>query len=646
MNMNMKRFFESLCLVALSVPMVGAQTQSVPATLGMRVASLRYPEVGIPQKGLVPVVVSGKIGFIDYNGEQVLPPTYDREKEIDTYRFQDTVMKVKKNGKYGYLNTKLQEVIPCKFDEIGRFDEGMAPVKDGGMWGFADTKGNMAIPAGYKRAVGFSNGLAAVVGDNDSIGFIDKFGILTISCQFDNQSDPYFSMDGRCALKKDGRLIHIDRTGAVIDTITEPEVKAADDLMASEDAGELKPLHNPLKQYSLAETPYDDAWPFVDGYSIVMKKINNQKKYGIVSIKGKEVVPCSFDQISGPFRGPVSYFIIKGATGYGAYDVEGKEILPCEYQSIGKEGSLYITVEKDGKKGFVDATGKLVIPCQFDDVRPFNSEAGTAVEMQKKDKMVWNFIDKTGKVIASPEYDDALTFVNGVCPVQKKGKWGFVNESLKEFSSLKYEYTFSDWKEHWSYAHSDKGDLIPVSKEGKFGFIDMKGKEIIKPQYDEASSFRNGMARVKMNGERFFIDKTGKKLDNQTPDFKRRMRQLSVEVPVVTKEKNGLKALVLESDDAQNAIETPYIFDDFGANYIDGVAPVKMVGKWGLINTKGEIVVPCIYDGMEISEQGTAIVRVRSKKGFISGDGNSLLPYSDTPEQAKWITLDNQILRK
>lgn len=604
-------------------------------TLGMRIAALRYPEVGMPQENLMPVVASGKIGFVNHDGELVLPPTYDKERDIESYRFRDGLMIVKKNGKYGYLNTKLEEVIPCQFEEARPFDDGLAAVKKDKMWGFIDKKGENVIPFGYKRVCSFSFGLAAVVGDQDSIGFIDKFGIIAIPFQFDNAGQPAFMEDGRCAVKKNGVGVFINKKGEIIGNLSEGDAEPQWSMPTSFQTADASFAKT---SYQLAETPYDDAWPFVDGYSIVMKKEGNEKRFGVVSIKGKEVVPCSYDQISGPFRGPVSYFIIKKSTGYGAYDVDGKEILPCEYQSIGKEGSQLIMIEKDGKKGFADASGKVVIPCQFEDARPFNAASVTAVEEKKKDKMVWNFIDRTGKVIASPAYDDALAFVNGVCPVQRKGKWGFVNESLKEISSLKYEYTFSDIREKWSYLRSLPGDPIPVSRAGKYGFIDIRGKEVIKCQYDEALAFRNGLARVKQNGAVIYIDKKGQVVDNQTPANRKSIRQSMDEQPVVTKEKSGMKALVYEDETSGKETVTPYIFDDFGANYIDGLAPVKVVGKWGLINAKGEIVVPCIYDGVEISEQGTAIVRVGSKKGFINKMGESLLPLSNVAK-VQWIPI-------
>jgi hypothetical protein len=43
----------------------------------------------------------------------------------------------------------------------------------------------------------------------------------------------------------------------------------------------------------------------------------------------------------------------------------------------------------------------------------------------------------------------------------------------------------------------------------KFGFIDMTGKEVIAPVYAAADNFRNGKAKVVLNGRTFYIDKTG-----------------------------------------------------------------------------------------------------------------------------------------
>ena len=52
--------------------------------------------------------------------------------------------------------------------------------------------------------------------------------------------------------------------------------------------------------------------------------------------------------------------------------------------------------------------------------------------------------------------------------------------------------------------------LFPVSNNRKYGYIDKTGKMIIKPQFDYATVFSEGMAHAKIEGKRGFIDKTGK----------------------------------------------------------------------------------------------------------------------------------------
>src|SRR5438445_13333722 len=48
--------------------------------------------------------------------------------------------------------------------------------------------------------------------------------------------------------------------------------------------------------------------------------------------------------------------------------------------------------------------------------------------------------------------------------------------------------------------------LFNVRKEGKFGYIDKTGKVVIPLTYDEAYDFREGLARVEINGKTGFVD--------------------------------------------------------------------------------------------------------------------------------------------
>lgn len=613
---------------------------STTLNMGLRVAALRYAEVGYPlatkKQGVLPVFAGGKLGFTDLRGNEILVPTYTKDREAMDYYFSSGLMRVVKDGRYGFIDENLKEVIPCQYEDASDFSEGLARVKTGGLWGFVKPDGSNLCAPVYKRAVDFSCGLAAVVGENDSLGFIGKSGEMVIPCMYDNNKNPKFEgYPCGCSVSLNGKTLTINKKG---EDISGAEILMSENMVGMRSDYYWRSARETLLErtkYALAATPYDEISFLSGDYLMVMKK-REGKRFGALRYNGsqaQEVIPCEYDNIFGPYLGgPVDYFVVENNGKYGAYTTDGKSILPCEYQMVGTGGKKYILVEKDDKFGYVDGSGKVVVPCQFDDARPFNDEM-TAVAVPKKDRMVWNFIDKTGKVVFTSEFDDVMSFENGICPVKRKGAWGFINQTGKIIVPFKYEYSFSDENEQWSYAKSAVGDPIPVSKDGKFGFIDLKGKNIIKFIYDDATAFNKitKQAKVQLQGETFFIDRMGNKVTEITEEEMKKQPLLrSVEVEKI----DGKYCVTKEGTPCASYLDEVKPF----ASKFQFYTPVKIVNKWGLMNGQGEIVVPCIYDAVEV-KGNVIIVRVLSKKGIIDAQGNSLLPSDATPIQVEWIPL-------
>ena len=58
--------------------------------------------------------------------------------------------------------------------------------------------------------------------------------------------------------------------------------------------------------------------------------------------------------------------------------------------------------------------------------------------------------------------------------------------------------------------------LAFVSLNGKVGYIDEKGKLVIEPQYEGASNFENGYARIYEKHKMGYIDRKGNYIWNPT----------------------------------------------------------------------------------------------------------------------------------
>ena len=63
------------------------------------------------------------------------------------------------------------------------------------------------------------------------------------------------------------------------------------------------------------------------------------------------------------------------------------------------------------------------------------------------------------------------------------------------------------------------------------------------------------------------------------------------------------------------------------SDFKDGFAVVEKGDKWGFVNTKGELAIPCIYDYAFDFSEGLATIRKNGKYGFINKKGEVVIPF-------------------
>ena len=116
---------------------------------------------------------------------------------------------VKKDGKWGYINTKGEQIVECKFDDAYYFNEGFAWVKEYGKWGYINTKGEQIIECKFDDAWGFKEGFDRVQKDG-KCGYINTKGEQIVECKFD---DAYYFNEGFARVQKDGKWGYINTKG-------------------------------------------------------------------------------------------------------------------------------------------------------------------------------------------------------------------------------------------------------------------------------------------------------------------------------------------------------------------------------------------------------------------------------------------------
>lgn len=257
--------------------------------------------------------------------------------------------------------------------------------------------------------------------------------------------------------------------------------------------------------------------------------------------------------------------------------VEKKMTLETMYElSSPHEGRIRIRDKKTKKYGFINEQMDWVVPCEYDFCGYFVDGLAFVYD---KNKGAYQ-IDRSGNVHDLPSYDyyEVHDFSDGLARVRKdkEGNYAYINKEGKEIINV-----------HCGCGEFKEGYAIIVNDDGEYGFIDKTGTEVIPCQFDYASDFSEGLARVEINDMNGFVDKTGKMV-----------------IPCKYK----------SADDFSEGLATVYIND-----------------KSGFIDKSGKVVIPCrFYIAWGFSEGLAAVSKSEgdSKTYFIDQSGNTIFSIS------------------
>lgn len=429
-------------------------------------------------------------------------------------------------------------------------------------------------PSVYDGGGAFVDGLA-IVKRIDKYGCINKLGKEVIACVYD---------DIVIVNKTDIRVFH-DGIWEILDSY-------------GNRVAQHKYIDSDLTLKVVLPLLYE-GWSYLnDG----LVKIEMNEKYGIITIYGDEIVPCIYDAID--YQGGWISISIDGK--FGFFDITGKQVLPCVYDNAVSFFSGWGVVERNNKWGAVNIDGVEIIP--FNSWKLYKWEENL-IRIDLCEDYKWGLVDKTGKIITHNFYDSLVCIDR---PLQ--------NQYVDIYESMYYVDTYDSYDLAFPYGIVPNycAGLYPVGRDGLCGFVDESGEEVIPCKYDWVCAFNNGMARVGKGGMKLFIDKKDNiilKLDcEEVSDFAEERALIM---------RNGKCGYI---DVAGNEV-IPCIYKK-ARLFNNGVAPVKN-SKWYFIDKLGNIVsreLMVDYDEVEMTESELWKVYYSGKYGLINTDGEEILP--------------------
>ena len=330
-----------------------------------------------------------------------------------------------------------------------------------------------------------------------------------------------------------------------------------------------------IEKKFVVDCKYTNAWQFHEGYALV--ELN--KKYGYVNINGEEIISCIYEEGS-QFQDGMA--VTKFNNKYGCINIKGEIIIPFEHKKLYyvSNGFLYVnnTVWSDDvygidgeiysygepinpeEEGYIYYNGNKCSPLIYKSHEVFHEDIACVEFIRNMSPYTsgfsdiyrnggFSYINRNGEQIISAIYDFANNFSEGLAvveirqliPVVKNSDGGNVVKQIYE----------------WDYKYAN---IAYESEKKYYGYIDKTGKQIIPAVYNYAGDFSEGLAWVLICNRELNISKFG---------YINRYGIL--------------------------AITAIY---DWAHSFFNGMAVVKIEGRCGVINKKGEVVIPFNYESI------------------------------------------------
>lgn len=163
-------------------------------------------------------------------------------------------------------------------------------------------------------------------------------------------------------------------------------------------------------------------------------------------------------------------------------------------------------------------------------------------------------------------------------------------------------------------------EFVPAKKSGpEWGYIDHKGNIAINSNYNEADFFYYGLAKVRLqNNTVGYINKKGELIisSNYTDGtfFQDGLAYVTKDnsAPICIDIK-GKEVFVLGND-----VEEAYVFSD-------GLSMISKNGKFGYVDTKGQIVIEPQFEEASSFSDGLACIKSGVRYGYINKEGKIVI---------------------
>lgn len=440
-----------------------------------------------------------------YSNVQAIPT----DSTADGVPYENTVLKYKKDGKYGIISTEGEEITEPIYEDISAvtYKEGMLLVKENGKYGVININGKVVIKPEYDN----------ITVDNyyDAETKYQKTGFIV--CNINEEGYRYGYVDYK------GKKI-LDTIYTEIERVTEIENEDDIYIIAYKDgqAGLLKNKkvvlnyeYEEIMYYSYndvfivqrngkqgiadrngnikIDTKYTNM--SFGGIYVNVTDENNESK--ILDLNGNEVTDGYVAKM--PTQDGMHYIVYDEEGIYKIIDNNGNIVIDKQYTNIEEIGNNYYIVANNRNNGIIDLSGKSLVELKYNSIVKIDNTELLQANISETSTV--SLINKNMEVVVT--MDDAnMDIEDGYIRLYSENENKYFDYAGKE---LKAEEVFPN------------NNIYASEKDGKWGFVDKNGNTVIENKYDMVTELNEyGFAGIKEDGKWGIVNSEGKIIQEPT----------------------------------------------------------------------------------------------------------------------------------
>jgi len=350
-------------------------------------------------------------------------------------------------------------------------------------------------------------------------------------------------------------------------------------------------------------------------------RIREGRKIGFIDRTGKVVIAPKFETAEDFVEGLARVYV--GAEA-GFVDRSGKFVIQPVYSTATNFENGRSLVSKDGKYSLIDKQGNTVAEIPYRVLGDFHAGLATVQRPRRTDAegktvpLAYGYIDRSGKMVIEPRFMPAGAFPDdgkGLAVGGLNREWVYFDRTGKIMLRVSME-------------GRDRADAFHEGllrwKEGFYwGYKNAAGEWAIAAKYDAATDFKDGLARVELEGKWTWIDASGQQVEAPLRE------RVGKTAEGLTLYREGDRMGYLKADGTPAFAFRRY---EEARDFSCGLARIKLDGRFGFMDTAGNLKIPNVYASATDFVNCLAMVMGKAGWAYIDAEGKVVWQQTGTKE--------------